>query len=117
MSKQRPSEWSLRLIAWLCKAELVEELQGNLLEYFQQHRTSKFSTLKYWFQVINYLRPSTLKSINMQKSGPTFIFNPMLAIRNLNRHRSTTLINVFGFTLGMVAAFFLFFYIREYDNF
>ena len=112
MSKQRPSEWSLRLIAWLCKAELVEELQGNLLEYFQQHRTSKFSTLKYWFQVINYLRPSTLKSINMQKSGPTFIFNPMLAIRNLNRHRSTTLINVFGFTLGMVAAFFLFFYIK-----
>ncbi len=41
-----------------------------------------------------------------------FVFNPLLAIRNLDRQRATTLINVFGFTLGLVAAFFLFFYVQ-----
>lgn len=111
MPSHQPSKWSLRLIEWLCKEELVEELHGNLLEYYQLHQHSKFKRLKYWFQVVNYLRPSTLKSINRQNSGPMFIFNPILTFRNLYRQRSTSLISIFGFSLGLVATFFLYFYI------
>ncbi len=119
-SKKKPSELSLKLIRWLCKDELVEIVQGDLLEFYELHSESKFKKLKYWFQVINYLRPSTLKSLNTQNSVPMFVFNPLLAIRNLNRQRSSTLISIFGFTLGLVASFFLFFYIKtelSVDNF
>lgn len=42
-----------------------------------------------------------------------FIFNPKLTFRNLLRHRSATMINISGFTIGLVAAVFLYFYISE----
>lgn len=104
---------SLKLIDWLCKPELVEELQGNLLEYHSDVDQSKFSGFKYWFQVFNYLRPSTLKSLKTQNSGPMFIFNPILTLRNLYRHRATSTINILGFSLGLVAIFFLYFHISS----
>lgn len=42
-----------------------------------------------------------------------FLFDPLLTLRNLNKHRATTVINIFGFTLGLVSAFFLYFYVLE----
>ncbi|MEP1096361.1 MAG: ABC transporter permease [Cyclobacteriaceae bacterium] len=49
-----------------------------------------------------------------------FNFNPVLTFRNLLRHKSTSFINIFGFTLGLVASIFLYFYIfseLSYDSF
>ena len=40
-----------------------------------------------------------------------FIFNPLLTLRNLYRHISTSLISLFGFTMGLMATIFLYFYI------
>lgn len=106
-----PSKFSIKLIAWLCKDELIEELQGDLLQYHSELRDARFKTVKYWFQVVNYLRPSTIRSFKTQNSGPMFIFNPILTLRNLYRHKSTSIISIFGFALGLVATFFLYFYI------
>lgn len=122
MSKRNtiaPPNFSLRLIRRLCKRELAEELEGNLHEYHATLKNSSFKKLKYWYQVFNYLRPSTLKSTNM-KITPMFNFNPILTFRNLLRHKSTSFINIFGFTLGLVASIFLYFYIYSelsYDSF
>lgn len=40
-----------------------------------------------------------------------FLFDPVLTLRNLAKHRVTTTINIFGFMLGLVSAFFLYFYV------
>lgn len=116
-------EQSLRLISWLCKSELVEEIQGNLIEH--HHRLSKESRslliFRYWYEVLSYLRPSTLKSLSLIKSkGPMFIFNPKIAVRNLLRHGSSTAISLFGFIVGLLSVIFLYFYIENelnYDEF
>ncbi|MEQ9466408.1 MAG: ABC transporter permease [Ekhidna sp.] len=111
MAKEvQPPKISFKLIQWLCKAELVEELQGDLHQYYAES-SSKLKGLKYWIQVVNYLRPSTLKSIKTQKSGPMFSFNPLLTLRNLYRYKSSSLISISGFTFGLVATIFLYFYI------
>lgn len=107
----QPPKFSLNLIRWFCKDDLVEELQGDLEEYYLLTRQDTFKGLKYWYQVFNYLRPSTLKSFKNSNSGPMFIFNPILTFRNLYRHLSTSLISLFGFTMGLVATIFLYFYI------
>ncbi len=114
-----PPAISLQLIRRLCKKELVEELEGNLHEYHAKLKNSTFKKLKYWYQVLNYLRPSTLKATNL-KFHAMFNFNPILTFRNLLRHKSTSFINIFGFTLGLVASIFLYFYIYSelnYDSF
>ena len=114
-----PPNFSLQLIRRLCKKELAEELEGNLHEYYATLKDASLKRLKYWYQVFNYLRPSTLKSTNI-KINSMFSFNPVLTFRNLLRHKSTSFINIFGFTLGLVASIFLYFYIYSelsYDSF
>lgn len=114
-----PPSFSIQLIRTLCKKELAEELEGNLHEYHNQLQDASFKKLKYWYQVLNYLRPSTLKATNI-KPYTMFNFNPILTFRNLLKHKSTSFINIFGFTLGLVASIFLYFYIYSelnYDSF
>lgn len=114
-----PPSLSLKLIRRLCKQELVEELEGNLHEYHDGLNKKRFKTLKYWYQVFNYLRPSTLKATKLTTTL-MFNFNPALTIRNLYRHKSTSLISILGFTFGLVATVFLYFYIHSelsYDSF
>lgn len=117
-----PPSFSLRLIRWLIRHELQEEIEGNLIEYYQQGQEAhqKGSGLRYWFQVLNYLRPSTLKQIKNSNRYNMFIFNPLFTIRNLFKQGTSSLINVLGFALGLVCVFFLYFHIKSemsYDNF
>ena len=107
----QPPRISLKLIQWLCKDELAEELQGDLEQYYAESKNSTYKVLKYWYQVLNYLRPSTLKTFKNSNRGPMFIFNPILTLRNLHRHISTSIISLMGFTIGLVSTIFLYFYI------
>jgi len=114
--------FSLKLIRFFCKTDLAEELEGNLIEYHRELKeaSTTFLFLKYWYQVFNYIRPSTLKSITQIKNRTMFYFNPLITIRNLYKHRSTSILNILGFTLGLTAAIFLYFYVASelsYDSF
>ncbi len=114
----RVSDFSLRLIRRLCREELVEELEGNLLEY-REVITGPFRKIKYWYQVLNYLRPGTLKIFHVNAQS-MFHINPKLTFRNLYRQGSTSVINLLGFTIGLTATIFLYFYIYDQltvDNF
>ena len=116
------THFSIRLVRWLCRQELVEEIEGNLIEYrYQIAETQvRFSKIRYWFQVFNYLRPSTLKRFKNSKPRAMFIFNPLFTIRSLFKQGANTVINVLGFSLGLVCVLFLYFHIQSelsYDNF
>ncbi|MDW3190784.1 MAG: FtsX-like permease family protein [Cytophagales bacterium] len=107
-----PPRISIWLIHRLCKPEIAEELEGNLFQFYAENQ-GKWQWLSYWHQVICYLRPSTLKGLSLKNSKPMFLFDPLLTLRNLAKHRVTTAINIFGFTLGLVCAFFLYFYLWD----
>ncbi|WP_421875495.1 ABC transporter permease [Marinoscillum sp.] len=118
MANLRKTNW---LISTLCKEELQEEIIGNLEEYrfeLEQHNRP-FKRLRYWKEVINYLRPSFLKSAT-QNTRSMFIFNPQLTFRNLLKYKSNSIINLTGFILGLTSVIFLYFYIQNeinYDQF
>lgn len=117
-----PSSFSLKLIRWLCKTELAEEIEGNLIEYHLQNSRSvvRFSALKYWFEFLNYLRPSTLKKFTFSTYNSMFNFNPILTIRSLFKQGASSAINIFGFSLGLVCVLFLYFHVKSelsYDDF
>ncbi|MEM6642616.1 MAG: ABC transporter permease [Bacteroidota bacterium] len=110
-------DFSLRLIKRFCKEELVEEIQGNLMEYRQLlAQNNLVSRLKYWYQVLYYFHPSFLQIFKLKNKGPMFIFNPKVAVRNLIRHRSTTIISLLGFVVGLTSVIFLYFYIENELN-
>ncbi|MDW3190876.1 MAG: ABC transporter permease [Cytophagales bacterium] len=123
MSKSNinPPPLSLRLVRKLVRKEMVEEIEGNLYEYFDflHQDNRRFLLLRYWLEVVQYFRPAFLKMFKL-KINIMFFFNPKIAARNLLRHRSSTVISLLGFTIGLTSVLFLYFYIENeltYDDF
>ncbi len=121
-STRQKTPFSIKLIRWLVQKELVEEIEGNLMEFhhFNQEEQVKFPLLRYWREVLNYLRPSTLKKFENSKYNGMFNFNPILTIRSLFKQGSSTVINIGGFALGLVCVLFLYFHLQSeltYDDF
>ncbi len=103
-----------KLLRIWVKPELLEEIEGNLLEYREQQTGSRFEKLKYWREVLSYLRLSTMKKGKKNSDQFGLIrFNPLLTLRILSRYGSSVLINIAGFTIGLICVFFLFFYIQN----
>ncbi|WP_420582736.1 ABC transporter permease [Reichenbachiella sp.] len=114
--------WALWLVHRLCREGLHEEIEGNLIEYRERLNPNTLkSKWQFFYQVLTYLRPSTMKSISQNsKFYIMFNFNIVQTIRGLWMHRSTTILNISGYAIGMLCVFVLFFYIKgelAHDNF
>ena len=88
MSDPTPSpmpRFSEKLIQWLCQEALQEEILGNLQEYHHFLHAEKKGwafRLAFWYQVVTYLRFSTLKKISLFSNyGIMFRFNLLLTFR------------------------------------
>ena len=123
-SSTKPPSFSEKLVQWLCREELLEEILGNLYEFHDHQRKNglhTFSRLSYWYQVLTYLRPSTLKNpFSISTEIFMFHFDFRIAFRNLWKNRTHSLLNLAGFCVGMVCFILLFFHIKSelsHDNF
>ena len=62
--KIQPPRWAERLLAWYCRPEVLEDLQGDLYEYFHRHVKSKgvaHARLMYVIDVFKFMRPYTIR--------------------------------------------------------
>ncbi|MFM7850420.1 MAG: permease prefix domain 2-containing transporter, partial [Flammeovirgaceae bacterium] len=60
----RPPAWATRLLSWYCKPQLLEDLQGDLNEYFERNVKSKGAPkakLIYVIDVVKFFRPYTIR--------------------------------------------------------
>ena len=56
----RPPRGAQRLLSWYCKPSLLEDLQGDLNEYFERNLKNKGAArarLIYVIDVLKFLRP------------------------------------------------------------
>lgn len=113
-----------RLLSWLCKDELLEEIEGDLFEYYQNERATKprwKADLSYWFHAFHFLRPFALKKIG-QNSNTIIMYRShfKFAWRNILKHKSTAVMNLLSLSVGMACFIFTFIYIQgelSYDKF
>ena len=106
MSKKNtiPPKLARYLLCWFLKAELREEVEGDLGERFQKvmnKRSLLWARLDYWYQVFNYVRPFAIG-----KSIPAIDFglhrnHIKVGWRSLFRHKWNSLINIGGLSIGM----------------
>jgi ABC-type antimicrobial peptide transport system permease subunit len=102
-----PPVWATRLLSWYCKPELLEDLQGDLNEYFERNVKSKGSRrarLIYIIDVLKFLRLYTLRK-------PEFfnLFIQWIMIgsyiktsgRSLVRNKLFSTINIVGLAISM----------------
>jgi putative ABC transport system permease protein len=108
----RPPKWIDRLLAWYCNPDLLEEIQGDAYELYEQRVKTQgrpIATIKYLWDVVRFFRWS-----NMARSGndyrPGFMevllnLNLKIAARNARRNKVTFAVKAGG--LAVCVAFTL----------
>ncbi|SFC10444.1 ABC transporter permease [Spirosoma endophyticum] len=131
---KNPPRFADLLLELFCAPHLLEEVQGDLYERYvrdvRQLGVAK-ANQKYILNVLGFLRPFAIKRQSSEYSSPeyrtTFFLSPVMlrnylktAVRNLTKHRVSTLINLFGLTLGVTACLVIYVitnYELSYDTF
>ncbi|MDX2248404.1 MAG: FtsX-like permease family protein [Bacteroidia bacterium] len=120
-----PPPLAEKFLCWFLKAELAEEVLGDLDEKFYSvlEKQSPFrAKINYWYQVFNYLRPFAIRHSITGNLNQYAMFQNYVLIgwRNLLRNKMYSAIKIGGFTLGITACFLIALYMRDelsYDQF
>lgn len=120
-----PPRLAMKFFRAVCKPDYLEEIEGDLVEIYEQRsRCNSLLLLKWLFvlEVFLLIRPKLLRSFVPKYLNPLFMFKDHLKIsfRNLFRQRSYTIINTLGLSLGISAAILLYLVVDHelsYDRF
>lgn len=107
--KYRPPLRAQRLLLWLLRSELAEEVAGDLEERFEamlKRKSLSRARIDYWYQVLHYVRPFALKRLRRLQSNHYTMFQSYFKIgcRNLLRSKGYSFINIGGLAMGMAVA-------------
>lgn len=115
-NEKNPPQWMSRLLNWFCDENLVEAIEGDLYEAYQQ-QLAQWSTVRanrwYFFNLLKFLKPHFMQKLkNTQDFTGQLSGYWKVAIRNIQRHRLSSAINLFGFTLGITVLLYVGLYLR-----
>lgn len=116
-SYHKPPAFMLKLLKLFCKPSYHLDIEGDLLEIYN-HRLATMSRTqanwKFFKDILLLFRPGILKSFfdNQETTPPTMIrYYIILAIRNLKRNRSSSLVNLMSLTIGLVCTILIYLWI------
>ncbi|GAB3513059.1 ABC transporter permease [Emticicia fontis] len=121
-----PPKLAQSLLKWYCRADLAEDLQGDLNEYFERNLKAKGITrakIIYWIDVLKFFRLYTVREPSFTNF---YIYLIMISSyfktfkRSLVRNKLFSFINIFGLAVSisvglLVVALLL--DLRSYDDF
>jgi hypothetical protein len=116
--KKSPPTLARRFLHWFCRDDYLEEIEGNLLElYEQQYEASPTKARRQFaWNVLKHFRPAFIRSIKVYQ--PTnhramIRHNLILIFRNFKRYKSTFLINLVGLSYGLACALLIFLWVQD----
>ncbi len=121
----RPPALADKLLSWLCRDELMEEIRGDLHEFYDMERTEKGvwkANWSYWYHMLNFLRPFALKKLlssKNQNSNNTAMYKNyfLIALRNFRKDKLYSFLNLSGLTIGIASCLMIFLYVRDEYSF
>jgi ABC-type antimicrobial peptide transport system permease subunit len=106
-TKNTPPRWAQRLLEWYCKPELLEDLQGDLNEYFDRHVKSRGARRARFIYIIDVFKFFRLYTVRKPKFINLLIQWIMIGSyiktsgRSLVRNKLFSTINIFGLAISM----------------
>ncbi|WPP49621.1 ABC transporter permease [Catalinimonas niigatensis] len=113
-----PPKLATRFLRWYCRAELVDEVEGDLYELFQRRVDDqglwKAETL-YWLNVLMFLHPDYIRKRNHYPTNHTAMLKSYftIAFRNLTKRKLYAGINILGLSIGLTSCLLIFLYIHH----
>lgn len=102
-----PPKWANRLLEWYCRPELLEDLQGDLHEYFDRNLASKgpkSARINFVMDVFKFMRPYTIKKLEILTHLTTIaMFKNYFktSLRSIARNKLFSAINIIGLAISM----------------
>ncbi len=119
-----PPKWANRFLEWYCNIDLLDEIQGDLLEAFY-YRSEEVGETKarWWFiwDVIRFCRPSSFRKWSYNSNQIAMLRNYLIvSFRNFRSQKGYGFINLSGLIVGITACLLITLHVLEeitYDNF
>ena len=102
--KSTPSNRALRFLRWFCHEDRIEEIEGDLIELFENRaiHSPREARIRFIRDVIKSIRWVNLKTPNFFPNSGFMIKNYLkIGYRNLFKDLSYSLINLLGLSLGL----------------
>lgn len=117
-----PPKLATRMLIWFIRAELAEEVTGDLQEGFEikiKRQSLWRAKVNYWYQVFNYLRPFAVRQLLVINSTYFIMFRNylLIATRNLTKHKFHSSINIFSLAIGIAACLVIYLFISDERSF
>lgn len=124
--RETPPKLFLRLFRWYCHPKLVDHIEGDLIEVYQQRLQKIGKTkadIRFVIDVLLLFRPSIIKPVEGYKNLNNYGMMKSYfktGWRNLLRNKVYSMINITGLAIGMAVVFLIYQYIQvelSYDQF
>ncbi|MEL6558845.1 MAG: FtsX-like permease family protein [Bacteroidota bacterium] len=122
-SGHQPFSWVSRFLRWFCHPELIEDIEGDLLELFDQRANDNALKAKFrhTMDVLLLCRPGIIRDLtysNNNFNNIDMVKNYLKsAWRNLVKHRGFSAINIFSLSIGMSACLIIFLFVKDERSF
>ena len=121
-----PPKWAERFLSWYCKQELLEDLQGDLNEYFYRNLKLKGNSKArfiYVMDVLKFFRLYTIRKpnfINLLIHGMMMSSYLKTSSRSIVRNKLFSAINIIGLAISMTVGLLMIGLLsdmKQYDTF
>ncbi|MEM6376863.1 MAG: ABC transporter permease [Bacteroidota bacterium] len=116
MTPSNIPKWADRFLKWYCRPDLIEEIQGDLYELFDQFEQEAgiaYAQRNFVWNVLSSFRLSTIKKNPIQMNLSPVKSHFKIAYRQLWKQKYHTLINTFGLVLGFACCLLIGLYIQQ----
>ncbi len=96
-----------KLILWLCRDSLADEILGDLYEEYQNNFTKKGkvrAVVQYWIGALRFINTRTLKRNNRLNNNAMLKNYIIIAFRNIARQKVYSAINIGGLATGIACS-------------
>lgn len=125
MKSTKPPGWIDKLLEWYCSDQYLEEVQGDLHEWYhrRERKSGRFKArLFYLYDVIAYFRLFRIKKLDNMENGNNLLLISYLkmTVRQFKRNLRYSLMNTMGLAVGILSTLLISLYILDelsYDRF
>ena len=116
-----PPKLADKFLTWFCAEELLDEIQGDLHEYFHSLDKNPWKkSLLYWFHVFHFLRPFAFrKKFPAPYNNNNFMLKSHIrvSLRVLQKNRLFSFINIIGLAISMSIGILMMLFLSEVYSF
>ncbi|HEX5170470.1 MAG TPA: ABC transporter permease [Cyclobacteriaceae bacterium] len=118
-----PPRLFLHFFRWYCHQKLVDHIEGDLLEVYNERLRTKGKRKADWRFVVDVVflfRPAIIKPTELNRDSNLigmFLNNFKITTRSLWKNKASSFINVFGLTVGLSSCLLIYLYVAHEFSF